>query len=205
MTTAQRRAYGAALVVGPLLLLAAQVLDPTPSGADAAQLLATAGSDSGRWSASNLLLVGGAIVLVLGAFGLAPLFRGGGERLGQAGVILLVAGLVCLAGWATSNLTLAAVADSGGSVDVAEAIRDSTSISAVETVWLAGLLSGLVLIAAALLRARSVPRWAAVLILLFVAIETATLVAGDGAVETVGFAALAAGLGAAGHRLPRAD
>ena len=86
-------------------------------------------------------------------FGLTPLFRGGGERLGQAGVVLLIAGLVCLAGWATSPRALAAVADTGGSVDVAEAIRDSTSISTVEAVWLAGLLLGLTLIAGALLPA----------------------------------------------------
>ena len=49
------------------------------------------------------------------------------------------------------------------------------------------------------------PRWAPVLILVFVAIESATLLAGDGAFETLGFAALAVGLGGAGHRLPRAD
>jgi hypothetical protein len=205
MTTAQRRGYGAALVAGPLLLLVAQALDPTPDDADAAELLAAAGSDSGSWAASNLLVVGGAIVLVLGAFGLTPLLRGGGERLGRAGVCLLVAGLVCLAGWATTNLALAAVADAGGSVDVAEAIEESTSISVVEAVWIGGLLLGLVLIAVALLRAGSVPRWAPALILLFVALEGAFLLAGNGTVETIGFAALAAGFGTVGVRLLRAD
>ena len=205
MTTAQRRWYGTALVVGPLLLLAAKLLDPTPADADAAELLATAGSDSSSWAASNLLVVGGAIVLVLGAFGLTPLFRGGGERLGQTGICLLIAGLVCLAGWATSNLALAAAADAGGSVDVAEAIGDSASISAVEAVWIGGLLVGLVLIAAALLRAGSVPRWAPVLILVFVALESVILLAGNTAVERIGFAALAAGLGTVGLRLARTD
>lgn len=205
MTTAQRRGYGAAFVAGPLLLLVAQALDPTPDDADAAELLAVAGSDSGSWAASNLLVVAGAIVLVLGAFGLTPLLRGGGERLGRTGVCLLVAGLVCLAGWATTNLALAAVADAGGSVDVAEAIEESTSISAVEAVWIGGLLLGFVLVAAALLQARSVPRWAPALILVFVALEAAFLLAGNGTVETIGFAALAAGLGTVGVRLLRAN
>ena len=205
MTTAQRRGYGAALVAGPLLLLLAQALDPTPDDADAAELLAAAGSDSGSWATSNLLVVAGAILLVLGAFGLTPILRGGGERLGQTGVWLLVAGLVCLAGWATTNLALAAVADAGGSVDVAEAIEESSSLSVVEAVWISGLLLGLVLIAVALLRAGSVPRWAPALILLFVALEGAFLLAGNGTVETIGFAALAAGFGTVGVRLLRAD
>ena len=66
-----------------------------------------------------------------------------------------------------------------------------------------GLLLGFVRIAVALLRARSVPRWAPALIVVFVALEGAFLLTGNSAVETIGFAALAAGLGTVGVRLAR--
>jgi hypothetical protein len=146
----QRRFSSAALLAGPLALLAAQLLDPTPAEADAADLLATAAAEPARWVATNLLFVLGTILLVFGSFGLASLLRGRGSRLGQPGLTLLVAGVVALAGWATSNLALEAVA---------VAISDSRAITAVEIVWIVGLMLGLVLVAVALLRAGSVPRW----------------------------------------------
>jgi hypothetical protein len=77
----------------------------------------------------------------------------------------------------------------------AEAIRDDTSTGAVEAIWIVGLLLGFVLIAVALLRARPVPVWSPVLILVFVAIEI--VLVGINLAETAGFALLSIGVGAA--------
>lgn len=182
-------------MAAPLSLLVAQVLDPTPSGAEAAELLVTADVDAGRWVSSNLVFVVAAFLLALGAPAFVRLVPGRGSRFALPGVVLLMVGATGLAAWAASNLALHGLATADAPPRFAEAIRGDTASSAVEAVWIVGLLVGFVLVAIALLRSRPVPIWSPILILAFVVIEMALV--GTNVAETIGFAALCLGVAAA--------
>ena len=192
---------GLALAAAPVVLLAAQALDPTPSDADAVDLLATAADEATRWTACHLLFFAGAALLAVGAPAVCRAAPHRGRVAGLLASVLLALAAVCIAAWTSSMLSLAGRADARAPGRYAEAARGTTALTVIEAIWIASLMLGIVCLAVALLRSRSVPRWAAWCLLGFVAVEV--LLVGINIAETTGFVMLAVGLGATAREATR--
>jgi hypothetical protein len=93
-----RIATGAALIVGPALLLLDNLIHPEelPRGNEAEQLTAIAASPT-RWQLAHLIGFLGVVVFAAAIAGLAYLVRRTRPRLGLAGGALGIAGLLALA------------------------------------------------------------------------------------------------------------
>jgi hypothetical protein len=170
------------------------------TGADALALAATSPD------LIRLLLVAGMlgclliIPAVVTALGLA--WR---SALAFVGGSLMIAGYVCYFGVLLSNMIIIAMAERGGPMTDYAAVIDASQ-SDPWTVWvfpifIVGNLLGTVLFAIGLLRSRTVPIWAAILIMLWPPLHVVGLIIGGevleviGAVlQAIGFAGVAAGV-----------
>jgi hypothetical protein len=112
------------------------------------------------------------------------------SRLAFVGGSLMIAGYVCYFGVLLSNMIIIAMAELGGPLgDFAAAI--DASQSDVWTTWvfpifIVGNLLGTLLFAIGLLRSRSVPIWAAILIMLWPPLHVAGLFVGGEVLEVIG-------------------
>jgi hypothetical protein len=125
------------------------------------------------------------------------------SRLVFVGGSLMIAGYVCYFGVLLSNMIIIAMAEHGGPlVDYAAVIDASQSdlwTAWVFPIFIVGNLLGTLLFAIGLLRSRTVPAWAAILIMLWPPLHVIGLIVGGemlevlGAVlQAIGFAGLAA-------------
>jgi hypothetical protein len=125
------------------------------------------------------------IPAVLTTFGQAPR-----SRLAFVGGSLMIAGYVCYFGVLLSNMIIIAMAQHGGPLaDYAAAIDASQADP--WTVWvfpifIVGNLLGTLLFAIGLLRSRTVPVWAAILIMLWPPLHVGGLFLGGEVLEVIG-------------------
>jgi hypothetical protein len=140
------------------------------------------------------------IPAVLTAFRVAPR-----SRLAFVGGSLMIAGYVCYFGVLLSNMVIITMAQRGGPLAdyaaVIDASQSDASIGWVFPIFIVGNLLGTLLFAIGLLRSRTVPIWAAILIMLWPPLHIAGLFLGGevleviGAVlQAIGFAGVAAAL-----------
>ena len=140
------------------------------------------------------------IPAVLTAFRVAP-----GSRLAFVGGSLMIAGYVCYFGVLLSNMVIITMAQRGGPLADYAAVIDASQSDAstgwVFPIFIVGNLLGTLLFAIGLLRSRTVPIWAAILIMLWPPLHIAGLFLGGevleviGAVlQAIGFAGVAAAL-----------
>lgn len=125
------------------------------------------------------------------------------SRLAFVGGSLMIAGYVCYFGVLLSNVIIIAMAERGGPLADYAAVIDASQ-SALSTAWvfpifIVGNLLGTLLFGIGLLRSRTVPVWAAILIMLWPVLHISGLIIGGevleiiGAVlQAIGFAAVAA-------------
>jgi hypothetical protein len=155
------------------------------TGADALALAAT------NPDLIRLLLVAGMlgclliIPAVVAALGLA--WR---SLLAFLGGSLMIAGYVCYFGVLLSNMIIIAMAERGGPMTDYAAVIDASQ-SDPWTVWvfpifIVGNLLGTVLFAISLLRSRTVPIWAAILIMLWPPLHVIGLIIGGEVLEVIG-------------------
>jgi hypothetical protein len=115
---------------------------------------------------------------------------------------LMIAGYICYSGVLLTNTAIIAMAEHGGPVADFAAVIDASqadaSTSWVFLLFILGNLGGTVLFAIGLLRSRSVPAWAALMIMAWPPLHVTGLVVGNeifevaGAIlQAVGFAAIA--------------
>lgn len=121
---------------------------------------------------------------------LTALSLAGRSRLAFVGGSLMIAGYVCYFGVLLSNMIIIAMAEHGGPLADYAAVID-TSQSDLSTVWvfpifIVGNLLGTLLFAIGLLRSRTVPIWAAILIMLWPPLHVAGLIIGGEVLEVIG-------------------
>ena len=130
------------------------------------------------------------------------------SRLAFIGGSLMIAGYVCYFGVLLSNVIIITMAERGGPLVDYAAVID-TSQSDPSTAWvfpifIVGNLLGTLLFAIGLLRSRTVPMWAAILIMLWPPLHVAGLFVGGEVLEVIGAVLQAIGFaGVAGVVLRR--
>jgi hypothetical protein len=151
-----------ALVLAPVLLGAAMLLDLTPDADGTAELLGLVGESPQRWLLSNSLFLLSGLAWTVAGIGL---YRRLGRRSRTIGIgaIGVAAGGVALGLIEATVLYLPGLARSGASLDqqvrTVEYVESSAPTIAFEVVHVAGWLLGLLLVAVGLLLRRAVPRW----------------------------------------------
>jgi hypothetical protein len=158
-----------ALGLAPVLLTAAALIEVTTSdnAARAAQQIA---ADRERFLAGNLLFALGAAALVPGALALASLVRGRGAAWMTTGasMVALGGGSLALALWSFTIVGYIGT-ESGVPHDGFVSLLDHGDNSAlIGSAWILGMgaLLGMIVAAVGLLRARAVPRWQPLLLIL---------------------------------------
>jgi hypothetical protein len=160
-----RRLLAAAVIAQPLLIGVNATFHPEVE-MTAAGLLAGAAADPTRWYLVHLIAAVGAALGAVAAVGLRTLITDRGRRAGNVAVGAAALGAVVLAitfGAEASlfrSVTVAGV-DPAAALAVADVYASAPEFFAIPVGVLASTLGGL-LMGAALIAARSVPRWAAV-------------------------------------------
>jgi hypothetical protein len=190
----RRRLIAGSLVAGGAAIAVSTLLKDVNS-ADAREMLDTVAAHPGRFEASTIAQLIGAVLLVPASVGFLRLVPG---RLGFAAVALLVLsalGNVGDAGTSAFVLELARNGVTGTEVGIVAAVQDGAIGSAIELMVLLGLL-GFPVLAVALWRARTVPVAAPILIgAAFVAFFV------PGAGEAVGGALMLGAMGVCAARM----
>lgn len=205
----RRVCQGVALLVAPWAFVVANtgdVLtsvpgqdDTTPRGA---LLIAAAHPIAEKWFTFAAMV--GCLLLVPAALGAMSLVRVKAARLGLIGGALMIVGYICYFGLLFQGYATIALAQHGGAgadnIAVQDRIMNQGFFVVVALTFVVGNLIGTFVLGLALLRARVVPRWAALCILTWPVLH----VLGGPWGEVVGAAVEAVGLGAAGVSLLRA-
>ena len=159
----RRTAAGLALIIGPLLLLINSLITTMGGGDDQRAYLAEVAKRRGAEEASAVIGIFGFVLVALGILGALKLLRRRGVVLGHIGGLLAVLGMLFfLVLLSSSFYDVAATApgvDTNAYVRVSESIEDRVGPIIILAVALLGTLIGLVLLAIAFFRARTVPVW----------------------------------------------
>lgn len=163
-----RRTLAAAVVAQPLLIGLNATFHPDIE-LTGAGILSGAATNPGNWYAVHLVAALGALLTIPAVFGLRTLINERGRRVANLGVAAgILAGTVLPAAFSIEasvvRLLVTSDLDPTGQQAIAEAYVASPESFAVPVGVLAFTLAGL-LLATALLAARAVPRWQAVLYL----------------------------------------
>jgi len=203
----RRTLAGLCLIAAPLVILIQEWIAPEIGGeGEARDVLATIAENPGRYQAAAFLGLLAAILLIPALLGLVRLLSRGKVVLGHVGGALALIGAV---GFACNNvfnfLYLQMVeggADLGEMIALRERVKGSVGLLTIELMFAGGLLLGLVLLAIALWRGRVAPRWASVLIVVFVVADF--FLSGNGKVfDLIVHALLVVGLGGFGWSILR--
>ncbi len=157
----------ALLLTGALALCLGSFLLPSADGAG--ETLRIVEEQGGRWLAAAAVFFLSSVCLSLGVPAILTLFQGRGWNLAMISAIVLEVGFIGTAGFAMlmafvrSLVRADALRESG-----LEAASSEAGFAVFLAVWIAGLYLGELLLALALLRARTVPRWVPFALLLHV-------------------------------------
>jgi hypothetical protein len=157
-----RRLLAAAVLLQPLLVAVNAAFHPDVE-MNAASFLEAAEEGPTRWYVVHVIAALGGLLLVPAALGLRTLVRDRGSRLADAGVVvsLIAAPLLALT-FAMEASTMRSIAladvDEAAALAVSDVFVGSPEYYAVAAGILAFVVTG-VLLAAALIRARTVPWW----------------------------------------------
>ena len=164
----RRQVAGAAMIVAPLVFVIAEMLHAKLQTEAAKQLIAVA-DNTGRWYAAHVLILISLALTVPAFFGLVHLLGRGRAAFGHLGLVVFVPGVVALAAIVGMELVLWQMAQPNANRDemvaLAERVNESAGTAVVFLVALFFPLAWL-LVGIGLYLARTVPRWAAVLIAL---------------------------------------
>ncbi len=167
-----------ALVTGALALVLAQMLNPAGSDESPAAQLVVAADSPGRWLAMSILYFFGSMALVLGTPAALTLFDGRGRIAGLTGIVVFTVGCLGVAAISSLMLIFRALAISAvrdpGDVDANVALvttsLENPELQVMLGIWIYGFLTGVLLVAIGLFRAKVTPPWVPALLLLFLVI-----------------------------------
>lgn len=157
----------ALLLTGALALCLGSFL--LPSSDDARETLRIVEEQGGQWLAAAAVFFLSAVFLTLGVPAILTLFPGRGWVLGMVSVVVLEVGFIGTAGLAMLMAFVRSLvqADSLRPTGL-DAASSETGFEVFLYVWVGGLYVGELLLALALLRAGTVPRWVPFALLLHV-------------------------------------
>ena len=158
----------AAFMTGVMALAFGSLL--APSGANAAETLDIVRNEDERWLAVAIIYFIAAVGLTLGLPSVLSLFERRGRTLGLISVLVLCMGFLGTAGYSMIMVFFRALAINGGiNVDALDQVTEESGLVAFLLGWIASFVLGETLLALALLRARAVPTWVPVAMLVHVA------------------------------------
>ena len=187
-------ASAALLVTGAMALVLASLL--TPTGSSGSETLQLVRENDNRWLAVSAIYFLAAAMLILGLPSVLVLVTDRGRYLGFGAVVTLAVGFIGIAGYAMLLVFFRALV-------VTDALRDRSIDAVTEEAgllvflygWIVAFYVGELLLAGALLRAGSVPRWVPLMMLLHVLLLPLGALVPDSASK---WSILAFGLGLAG-------
>jgi hypothetical protein len=207
-TRTLRRVTAAVLLpLGPLSVAALRGLLPYFSADDGTQTIRQTAAHLGRQDAVLWLSVLAAVALIPSALAAGRLAQRRAPVLSLLGVGLLVPAFAALFLFA-GDPTVRALAGSGLDPHVAGRILDAQDdlapVSVAALLFVAGHIIGMVLLGAALARARAVPAWAAVAVIVSQPLHlVAFVVLGNQPLDAAAWGLTAVGFGAAALRVLR--
>jgi hypothetical protein len=159
------------LVIGAMSLLFGSVMNPARAGASTGEMLRVVDDQTARWLAMAVMYTLASITLTLGLPAVLTLFDRRGRRLGMAGVALFTAAAIGTCGFAMLMVFFRALVV----IDAlrGDALHDVTAdpgLTLFLTSWVSTFYGGVLLLAIALLVARTTPRWVPALLIAFVAV-----------------------------------
>lgn len=160
----RRTVAGLCLIAAPVALGAALLIHP---GEGEAGLVQTIADNPGRTEAASLLIILSTVLFVPALMGVLNLVRGRGVTLVHVGAGLMLVGVIGHAVWSGFQVVLAGLTRSGlDQRQLAAAIEGSgpppAGLMVIMFMFLVGFFLGLVVLAAGLWRSRTVPKLAAV-------------------------------------------
>jgi hypothetical protein len=159
-----------ALVIGAMSLLFGSVLNPADVGGSSADTLRVATEEGARWLAMAVTYTLASVTLTLGLPAMLTLLDRRGRRLGLVGVTVFAVGAIGTCGYAMLMVFFRAMVVAGAVRGSGlEQITADKGLSVFLVGWIGAFYGGVLLIALALVRARTTPRWVPALLLAFVA------------------------------------
>ena len=165
-----RTLTGLALIVGPLLMLAAGIISPDTDNDNKLKELNSVAAHKSAYIFGSVLFLLSTLVLLAASVGIIHLFRGRRVTLGQiAGSLLLIGTATTFAFYAFSVAEYEMVNQKGLDravlADYLHKANNTAAGAPIFVLFLLGIVLGLILLAVALWRSGLVPKWAAALIL----------------------------------------
>ena len=165
-----RTLTGLALIVGPLLMLAAGIISPDTDNDNKLKELNSVAAHKSAYIFGSVLFLLSTLVLLAASVGIIHLFRGRRVTLGQiAGSLLLIGTATTFAFYAFSITEYEMVNQKGLDravlADYLHKANNTAAGAPIFVLFLLGIVLGLILLAVALWRSGLVPKWAAALIL----------------------------------------
>lgn len=198
----KRIGTGLSMILAPLLLAVGFAIHPAEKSNGAEQLQVIA-DNIGRWNTAHILILASAVLFIPAVLGLMHLLRYRGVWFGLFGGALAGVGVVCLGALVgVDALATSAFADvpadqRAGLAPGMQAIGDAQG--AIPVAYLsAGLIFGLIVLAAGLFVTHTAPRWASVTIEVASLVLLASLVGNNEKIGAVGATVLLISLGALG-------
>lgn len=160
-------ASAALLVTGAMALALASLM--TPTGSSGSETLQLVRENDSRWLAVCAIYFLAAAMLILGLPSLLTLLSDRGRYVGLAGIVALAIGFLGVAGYAMLLVFFRALVVTDALVDRSiDAVSEEAGLMVFLYGWIVAFYVGELLVAIALLRAASVPRWVPSLMLLHV-------------------------------------
>ncbi len=158
-----------ALVIGAMSLVLGSVLDPADPGASTAQTLGVVAQEGERWLAMAVMFAFASVTLTLGLPAVLTLFDRRGRGVALVAAVVFSVGAIGTCGYAMLTVFLRALvvtgALRGGQL---QQVSHDRGLTVFLTGWVVCFYGGALLIAVALLMARTTPRWVPLLLLVFV-------------------------------------
>lgn len=158
-----------ALVAGATALAVGSVMMPTSAGGSG-QALRIVEQHDGRWLAVAMLYFGAAVALTVGLPAVLTLLESRGARIGLIATGVFAIGCIGTAGYAVLLVLIRALVLSDSiATDAFDALTADVGMGSFLYGWIVAFLLGELLLAFALWRAQTVPRWIPLLLVVHVA------------------------------------
>jgi hypothetical protein len=159
-----------ALVIGAMSLVFGSVLNPADPGASSAETFRVVTEQSARWLGMAVMYTFASLTLTLGLPAVLAVFDRRGRGLALLGVVVFSVGAIGTCGYAMLMVFFRALVVTGAlRGDQLEDVTKDRGLTLFLISWVGCFYGGALLIAVALLVARTTPRWVAMLLLVFVA------------------------------------
>ncbi|HYO38934.1 MAG TPA: hypothetical protein VER39_04690 [Nocardioidaceae bacterium] len=157
-----------ALVIGAMSLVLGAAMNPAEAGSTATQTLRVATDESTRWLAMAVMYTLASVTIVLGLPAVLSLVQERGHRLGLVGACIFCVGAIGTCSYAMLLVFFRAMVVAGAVRGQGlDRVTNDPGLVVFLSGWIGCFYLGVLLLAAALLRARTTPRWVPVLLGMF--------------------------------------